>query len=301
MSFDHFMIASRPVPAMLPVDGKAPSVYELDFRRACLPARPDIIFLGDAGGYFSAADAEVQANLIVDNWTGGVPGLDILASNPVILDGGSPLVMLGKEWTLRERNWAELDFRAIGWTKIRRDEGKLWYLLNETTGRLEGLHICHPAAKSLAATARLLMDYDVRDLRWQLVQPHPSEAEIFKVLARQACVRLRRPYAAEALLRAVIFELPPLDDLSPHGPLPSWLSRENAAMALLSPEPRRALAAVMALESHAGLAGATPGVQLGLKGGHIVLPENADIHIVEDVAARICEVENASLQVRVRY
>jgi pyruvate/2-oxoglutarate dehydrogenase complex dihydrolipoamide dehydrogenase (E3) component len=301
VSFDHVMIASRPVPDMLPVDGKTPSIYDLDLRRGCLPARPDIVFLGDAGGYFSASDAEAQASLVVESWSGGAADLTLLASNPVILDGESPLVMLGKEWTLGARNWAELDFRALGWTKIRRDEGKLWYLLNEATGRLDALHICHPAAKSLAATARLLMDYDVRDPRWQLIQPHPSGSEIFKILARRAGTSLRRTRAAEALPQAALFELPPLTDLSPHGKLPSWLSRENAAAALLAPEPRRALAAVMALESHAGLAGVPSGCRLSLRDGDVVLPAQAGIHLAEDVAARICAVESASFQVRVRY
>jgi dihydrolipoamide dehydrogenase len=187
LAYDRLLIASRPVPRMPSIDGVVPQVLELDFKRAVLPRRPDILFVGDAAGYFTAAEAESQARALARHWTGG-PALKLasLAGMPITLHGLEPLAMVGAPWTYTEGRWTEIDFRSLGWSRLNRQEGRLWYLLDDTSGRVEAIHICHPRAPDLIALAALLLGKPVTDDDWISSHVHPSAGEIFKVLAIRA-------------------------------------------------------------------------------------------------------------------
>jgi dihydrolipoamide dehydrogenase len=192
LAYDRLLIASRPVPRMPSIDGVVPQILDLDFKRAVLPRRPDILFVGDAAGYFTAAEAESQARALGRHWGGG-PALKLasLAGMATTLHGLEPLAMLGAPWTFTERRWTEIDFRSLGWSRLHRQEGRLWYLFDEASARVEAIHICHARAPDLIALAALLLGKPVTDDDWITSHVHPSAGEIFKVLAVQARQRAR--------------------------------------------------------------------------------------------------------------
>jgi pyruvate/2-oxoglutarate dehydrogenase complex dihydrolipoamide dehydrogenase (E3) component len=186
VAYDRLILSSRPVPRMPSIDGTVPHLLELDLKRGALPRRPDIVFLGDAAGFFTAAEAENQARALAQSWMGGpTVSLSSLAEMPTTLHAVEPLAMVGPPWTYTERRWIELDFRSIGWSRVHREEGRLWYLFDETAGRVEAIHICHPRASELIALASVLMRQPVSDASWMISHVHPSAGEIFKVLAIQ--------------------------------------------------------------------------------------------------------------------
>ncbi len=249
LGHDHLHIASRPSPNLMQIDGLVPTVFDVDYHSACLRSRADIMMVGDSAGFFTATEGEAQARLVAQRWiTGRSSDLRPISRFPLIIDGETTLAMLGPLWSHGARRWSELDFRQLGWSKIRRVDGKLWYLLDEKTGFVEAIHICHPDARNLIGVAQLLMDHPVSDARWAFCGAHPTGAEIFKLLARQAASSIRvgdeqPPVRQEMPLH---FVLPALDDLSPQGPLPAWLNRNDVATILTSIRPRRELAACYA-------------------------------------------------------
>jgi pyruvate/2-oxoglutarate dehydrogenase complex dihydrolipoamide dehydrogenase (E3) component len=248
LAYDHLLCVGRPVPSLPQIDGRSPTIFDLDFASASLPSRPDIVFVGDSAGYFTASEAETQARMVARSWTTGAAiDLDTLAGLPASVDGPEPLCMVGSPWTYAGTDWAEIDFRTIGWSKVHQLEGKLWYLLDPACGMIEAVHICHANAKELIAVARLLMAHPVADDRWLSATVHPTAAEIFRILADHAVQRLPKPpRKTRESFESLRFQLPALTDLSPGGVLPDWLSPENAIAVLTSAQPRRDLAACFA-------------------------------------------------------
>lgn len=241
--FDAVVIASRPVPRIPPIDGVNLTIYDLDLSHASWPRRPDVVFLGDASGLFLAAEAEVQAKLLVRCWKRGEPlDLRTLGRLPVALHATLPLALIGEEWTLAERDWREIDFRSLGWSKAHAANGKLWYLLDEARGMVEAIHICHPNAAELICLAAALMRYPVWHLNWMAGFIHPSSAEIFKVLAEQATGLLgeTRDVSADAAGSAALrrYRLPPVEDLHPNRGLPEWLDEARFRKGVMSRQPR---------------------------------------------------------------
>ena len=257
---DCLLPIATPMPSLPQVDGQNLTVYDLDFARATWRSRPEIAFLGDSAGYFSASEAESHAKLVVRLWETGEPiDLATIRALPISLDGPEPLCIVGAPATLLRNDWIEIDFRALGWSKVHGLEGKLWYLLDCDTGRIESIHICHDHAKNLIAIARLLIDYPVTDDRWLAIALHPTAAEIFLVLAEHAKRRLKRPRLTEESIetapKSAIYRLPDVRDLSPSSHLPDWLSPADAVTALLSSDPRRILAVRFATAELARLTG----------------------------------------------
>ena len=249
---DYFLVMDRPQPRFLCTDGVVPQVYDLDLRKACLPERPDVIFLGDGGGLFTAAEADLQVRILMGAWKNGTPAdLRVIDAMPFYIHAHQSLAMVGAEWTYSSIGWAEVDFRSLGWSKANTLEGKLWYLLDTETGRIEGLHICHKYAPELISLGAVLLNFPVWDVKWQNSAIHPSASEIFKILADQALGSM--PPHAELVsnlsdygYKEFEFRLPLLDTIE-FNALPEWINRDQYLQVIMSRQPYVCLAAYFAL------------------------------------------------------
>ncbi|MBI5925013.1 MAG: NAD(P)/FAD-dependent oxidoreductase [Aquabacterium sp.] len=250
---DHIVVLGRPVPDVPSVDGRLPELFELDLRRACHPARPDIFLVGDAVGLMTVSEAELHAEALIAGWFGSARfDLRELSRLPVLFHGEVSLGMVGNEWAFLTGRWREIDFRALAWTDVHREEGKLWYQFDADSGKVTAIHICHPRASELIIVASALMGNPVTDMSWRQKVAHPSPFEIFRLLAQQ----LQREVEARE------GALPKYGQLGGHASsiqrpshlhisidtcavldskLPSWLGEAQWQRAVLSTQPLRAL------------------------------------------------------------
>lgn len=258
----HLLVASRPVPVMPEIDGRVPTLYDLDLTCASLPQRPDIVFVGDAGGFLTAGEADQQTRRLVQAWTRG-ERLDFsdFESRPTHLHAQQSLAMAGPVQWRTAGEWVEIDFRRIGWSVAHGQPGKLWYTLDRQTGRIESLHLCHAQAGELIGLGALLMEHPVWDERWQRCAVHPAAAEIFKVLADDARDRLPVPPPDDApdetavpvapAPTALHLQLPDTTALHPAEGLPAWIDESRWRSAVMSRDPRAYFAACLALHEAA--------------------------------------------------
>jgi pyruvate/2-oxoglutarate dehydrogenase complex dihydrolipoamide dehydrogenase (E3) component len=242
LSYDYLLVASKPVPNFPLIDGALPTIYDIDMTKATLPTRPDIFFLGDGAGLFTAASAEIQAQLLMRHWKYGERlDLRVLDTLPVSLHGVQSLAMVGPEWSFASRKWSEIDFRSIGWTKVYGLEGKLWYILNPETKKIEAFHICHKNAGELICLGSALMEFSVLDMRWMTNSKHPSSAEIFKHVAGKVRETIKSPnqnlFSKETAPIELEFQLPDIYKLHPSIGLPCWLTIEMYNKAITSTRP----------------------------------------------------------------
>lgn len=243
LTYDYLIVLSKPVPNLPTIDGVRPTIYDLDLTSASLPERPDIVFLGDSAGFFTAAAAENQAKLLMRYWKYG-ERLDLRALDtmPVSLHGIQSFAMVGPEWSIVVKQWVEVDFRSLGWSKVHELEGKLWYLLDESSGKIEALHICHKHAGELIGLGAAMMAFPVWDVRWLTNSNHPSSAEIFKVVADKALLTLGLASQKNSIFGmqqvAFKFQLPDINELHPNLGMPDWLTIEKFNKAITSSRPR---------------------------------------------------------------
>ena len=243
IAYDYLVIVSKPIPNLPIIDGIRPTIYDFDMTSASLPTRPEIAVLGDGAGFFTAAAAESQAKLLMRYWKSG-ERLDLRALDtmPVNLHGIQSLAMFGPEWSIAAKQWAEVDFRALGWSKVHRLEGKLWYLLDEKSGMVEACHICHKHAGELIGLGAALMAYPVSDVRWLTNATHPSSSEIFRAVADRALITLNanrsENWISESRPRTLKFHLPDISAIHPNLGLPVWLTNEKFNKAITSNRPR---------------------------------------------------------------
>jgi pyruvate/2-oxoglutarate dehydrogenase complex dihydrolipoamide dehydrogenase (E3) component len=305
--YDYLLVLSKPTPRFPRIDGTQPSIYDVDLNRGSLPSRPEIVFLGDGAGLFTAASAENQARLLMRYWKYGEP-LDLMAldATPLCIHGAQSLSLAGPAWTYASRQWKEIDFRSLGWSKIHKLEGKLWYLLNEKTGRIEGLNICHKHANELACLGAALMEYPVWDLKWMTTAMHPTSAEIFKVVAEQALAQTdgsgRTTQLVDDIRHEATFRLTGTADLHPSGNLPEWLTREQCLKAITSRQPKLYFAACFGM----GKRGDAKGTRIPFslrdgEHGEVAVAEPEGVQLNFDTVAKICVVEHGMHRVVVEY
>jgi dihydrolipoamide dehydrogenase len=236
--YDHLLNIGKPVPNFPVIDGRVPEIYDMDMTSSSLPSRPDLAFLGDCAGLFSASAAENQAKLLMRYWKSGMRlNLRDLDKTPVLLGGRKSLAMAGDDWQYVARRWNEVDFRSIAWSKAHRLDGKLWYLLNEENGRIDALHICHKQAAELINIGAALMEYPIHDSVWMTTSHHSSSAEIFKVVAERATAALKMSGDGDEKVREYKFQCPSTDELHPSSGLPEWLTIEKYNQAMTSKFP----------------------------------------------------------------
>ncbi|WP_430683368.1 FAD-dependent oxidoreductase [Leptolyngbya sp. AN02str] len=183
---DHIMYEGVPELNLPLIDGTSKTILDIDLKRASILGRSDIHVLGDASGFFTAAEAELQAKQLANVWSSGV---DIQVRNfaqlPVRIHAKKSFAMVGELWTLLYPNWRSVDFKALGWSAVHCETGKLWYLYNSQERKIESIHICHRDASELISLASMLIDLPVTDTRWLTSSIHPTSAEIFKIMIEE--------------------------------------------------------------------------------------------------------------------
>ena len=302
---DYVLVCSQPTPQFLEIDGTKPNVFDLDLTHACLPHRPDIVFLGDGGGLLTSSEADMHAKMLVKNWIYGSP-LDfrVMGAMPIRLHGRQSLAMVGPEWSLTASGWHETDFRYLGWNKIAKLDGKLWYLLDRDTAMIEAVHICHKQSGDLIGLAAALMRYPVTDPIWMISSVHPSAAEIFKLVAEQA-TRLLPPPGVSRLghsLTELEFQLPPIHQLETVGKLPDWLDRDLWFKAILSTDPYKHLAIYFGMSQLEKLSGKTfPRTFTFQSGNRHVISGDDDVSIENYPDLKLCYIRADKYLVTISY
>lgn len=303
VDYDHLLVLSKPEPRVIPIDGKAPTIYEIDTVRSSLPRRPDIIFLGDGAGLLTAAEAELQARILMRAWKyGETPDFRAIDHLPICMHGELALGLVGPEWAWLASRWKEVDFRSTGWSKARHLDGKLWYLLDEKSGKIEALHICHKNANELICIGAALLDYPVWDLKWLGTSTHPSAAEIFKVVAGQALAILAAQRHDSRLTtstpREYRFELPPAHELDPVSGLPDWIDPSQYTQAVISRSPHHVLAAYYGLSRLAIITDKPRHGDIQLTDdGRLLVEGNGDVVIEIVSAPAACRVRQQDIEI----
>ena len=299
VNHDYVMACPLPEPRVLEIDGFRPSLYDLDWQRASLPGRPDIAFLGDGAGFLTSSEAELQAILLIRLWKyGEVPDLRLVGAMPLRFHGESSLAMVGPEWTYMETDWLEVDFRALGWSAVSGLPGKLWYLLDRTSGKVEAIHLCHKHAGELISLARALMQVPVTDPLWMTATVHPSAAEIFKVLAREALSILPEPRQPRWVTdpQHYEFKLPDVGMIDPSKELPSWIQMDGWYQAVLSLDPLMWLGTFFALHQLEKLGKPFSSLIFRQDGERRYrLASDDTVAIEHDMAAKVCRVRCGSI------
>ncbi|MBE9168639.1 NAD(P)/FAD-dependent oxidoreductase [Pleurocapsales cyanobacterium LEGE 06147] len=181
--FDHLLYDGAPELNLPQIDGKTKTILDLDLQQANVIGRSDIYVLGDASGFLSATEAELQGKKLAYAWSSGekikITDFDRL---PLRLHARKSLAIVGSPWTLLSPHWRSLDFKGLGWSAVHNETGKLWYLYNSSEQKVEAIHICHRDASELIALASVLIELPVTDSRWLSCSVHPSAAEIFKLV-----------------------------------------------------------------------------------------------------------------------
>ncbi len=190
LPYDSFLVTSKPVPNIPTIDSKNLNIHDVDLTHGCLSSRPDISLIGDSSGYFTASEAEYQSRMLINTWMFGTPiDLGSLIKMPIFLHGESTLAITGHIKSLYElpKSWKEIDFKVLGWSKVSRLDGKIWYLLNKNGVKIDAIQICHPMACELVPIASYLIDLPLTDPAWRYPFIHPSSTEIFKAIADLHC------------------------------------------------------------------------------------------------------------------
>lgn len=183
ISFDHLLYDGVPELNLPEIDGKTKTILDLDLQQANVIGRPDIYVLGDASGFLSATEAELQGKKLARAWSRGETiEITDFERLPLRLHARKSLAIVGSPWTLLSPQWRSLDFKGLGWSAVHNETGKLWYLYNSSEQKVEAIHICHRDASELIALASVLIELPVTDSRWLSCSVHPSAAEIFKLL-----------------------------------------------------------------------------------------------------------------------
>ncbi|NTW83797.1 MAG: NAD(P)/FAD-dependent oxidoreductase [Chlorobiaceae bacterium] len=296
LAYDHLLNIGKPVPNIPAIDGRVPEIFDMDMTSSSLPSRPDIAFLGDCAGLFSASAAENHAKLLMRYWKSGKRlNLLDLDKAPVLLNGRKSLAMAGDDWQYVARRWNELDFRSIAWSKAHRLDGKLWYLFNEESGRVEALHICHKQAAELINIGAALMEYPIHESVWMTTSHHSSSAEIFKVVAEKATAAMKKMDNSEEKVRAYTFECPSIHDLHPSSGLPDWLTIERFNQAMTSIFPNLVFLVYYGLWKLHTVGGCVADYQASMDDkGAIIIARPAGIDILVDQQMNRCRISTDS-------
>lgn len=245
---DAFMVASSPEPSLPVIRGRTYSLLDLDYANSRVSKEDDIFLLGDAAGLISTTEAEFHAQELFEalqqgralNWL----NFELI---PFRIHGKKPLAFVGSPWTVFAHGWQEVDFAQLGWTAIHSSEGKLWYLFNQTSRKVEAIHICHPFATELIAIARVLIDYSIDDPRWRVASVHPSPAEVFREIVKQQSTQTHaRPTPTSIDVATVTENLPPLIEPFLEEFYVRHFGAEHVRRALLSVNPRLYFAYLLA-------------------------------------------------------
>ncbi|MGF1539924.1 MAG: FAD-dependent oxidoreductase, partial [Pleurocapsa sp.] len=258
ISFDHLLYDGVPELNLPEIDGKTKTILDLDLQQANVISRPDIYVLGDASGFLSATEAELQGKKLAHAWSSGetikINDFDRL---PLRLHARKSLAIVGSPWTLISPKWRSLDFKGLGWSAVHNETGKLWYLYNSSEQKVEAIHICHRDASELIALASMLIELPVTDSRWLSCSVHPSAAEIFKLVIEDIESITNENEQNPALLgikssdediTADVLRLPPLSQLYHHSFYQTAFSPEERSLGILDHNPQLYFAILLGIK-----------------------------------------------------
>lgn len=254
LEFEHLMYDGAPELNLPRIDGQTVSVLDLDLRRAQVVGREDIYVLGDASGFLSATEAEVQAKQLAKSWASGA---DIQVSDlerlPLRLHARQSLAIVGPPWALLLSNWKSVDFKTLGWSAIHNETGKLWYLFNKDEDKVEAIHICHRNASELISLASVLIDLPISDNRWLTSAVHPSAAEIFKVLIEDIESNFLIEYddrdTISSLPENIVLRIPPASQMEWGDFYHKTFTQEECCIGILDQNPSIYFATLLGLKS----------------------------------------------------
>ncbi|MGA7936759.1 MAG: FAD-dependent oxidoreductase [Kovacikia sp.] len=264
VDFDHLMYDGVPELNLPPMDGSSKTILDLDLKRGRVIGRSDIYVLGDASGFLSATEAELQAKQLANGWaTGNLTQLSAFDRLPVRVHARKSLAMVGAPWTLLYRNWESVDFKMLGWSAVHNEAGRLWYLYNPQERKIEAIHICHRDASELISLASVLIDLPVTDTRWLTSSIHPTSAEIFKIVIEAIEAReLGHPddgmllgtgaALPDTAPSATLLSLPPIAQFHRSAFYQNVFSPEERSLGILEPDPRLYFAILLGLKSLLG-------------------------------------------------
>ena len=152
----------------------------------CIYGDENLRVIGDSSGTFTVTEAEYIARQVADSILfGNKPKFDLHCFTQKI-DAKMPLCFAGglEADSAHPDKWRQLDFSALGWSIVRRTNGKIWYLYDSRSKLITGIHIYHERAVELIGLAALLMKHQITAQVWSDVSLHPSVVEIFPLLAR---------------------------------------------------------------------------------------------------------------------
>ena len=275
IDFDYLMYDGVPELNLPPIDGTTQTILDLDLKRACLKGRSDLYVLGDASGFLSATEAELQAKQLAQGWaTGSLIQIGAFDRLPVRVHARKSFAMVGAPWTLLYRHWESVDFKMLGWSAVHNEAGKLWYLYNPQEKKLEAIHLCHRDASELISLASVLIDLPVTDPRWLTSSIHPTPAEIFKLVIEAIEARgLDNEHEATLLGSAAtrpetsppfaLLKLPPIAQFHRSDFYRDVFTSEERSLGILEPDPHLYFAILLGLKSLLGTANAqTPSIML---------------------------------------
>ncbi|MBF0369382.1 MAG: NAD(P)/FAD-dependent oxidoreductase [Magnetococcales bacterium] len=252
ISFEHLFHLGAPIPNLPRVDGHFLTLGDLDLERGSFRHHENLYAVGDAAGFFTAAEAQWHAEALARTFSQGTPmRWAPLERLPMLFHGDPPLAMVGEPLSLfRSKGWRRIDFSSLGWSAIHGIHGQLWYLPCADGRSLSAIHIAHPQADLLIGQAAALLDYALDDPRWQLSAPHPSAGEIFHLLISDwRTFKKPSPVVAKPsrLPRTPVSRILHLSSGLIH------FSLEERQAAPLQPDPERYLKLLLALKNRLGL------------------------------------------------
>jgi dihydrolipoamide dehydrogenase len=264
IEFDHLIYDGVSELNLPPIDGISKTILDLDLKQAKVIGRSDIYVLGDASGFLSATEAELQAKQLANAWSSGeCIEIGDFARLPVRIHARKSLAMVGGPWTLLYPNWQSVDFKMLGWSAVHNEVGKLWYLYNPQEKKVEAIHICHRDASELISLASVLIDLPVTDTRWLTSSIHPTSAEIFKIMiedieagefeTRNSEEFLGTTTAEPNLgLPSTLLSLPPISQLHRSAFYQNVFSPEERSRGILDPNPSLYFAILLGIKSLLG-------------------------------------------------
>ncbi|GAB4239032.1 MAG: hypothetical protein Kow0049_26130 [Stanieria sp.] len=258
ISFDHLLYDGAPELNLPQIDGKTKTILDLDLQQANLIGRPDIYVLGDASGFLSATEAELQGKKLAHAWKRGETiKINDFERLPLRLHARKSLAIVGSPWTLLSPQWRSLDFKGLGWSAVHNETGKLWYLYNFSKQKVEAIHICHRDASELIALASVLIELAVTDSRWLSCSVHPSAAEIFKLVIEdiesitnenEQNPSLLGIKSSDEDISADVLRLPPLSQLYHHSLYQTAFSPEERSLGILDRNPQLYFAILLGIK-----------------------------------------------------
>lgn len=292
VSAEKVMYIGMSQPNLPRVDGHALNVFQIDLGTGVVSGKPYLAMVGDAAGFLSAREAEIHGKNLVRFWVEGIRGqLKEIERLPFRLHGKRSLACVGAPWTYLTKDFKEIDFQELGWTRVSQEAGKLWYQVDRGTGTVQAIHLVHERASDLIGAASFLLGVPFEDPRWDAFSVHPSAFEIFSLIRDR---EVKRHKARKQV--GSVDELQPvrrLPDPRALGVVGQWrevLTPEEVNFILLQDRPELYFAVISAVKEKLGLGVESVCSVSSDEQGRVICERVASLEVVEDTEKSLLEV-----------